>query len=170
MDLQHDPRTKQQIKDLLYSYLYDPVERKYQQKLKSLIQRNSLALNKPEECFSYRGNIYSLELSRIPRKVARLVPALHPEMDQYLADLKQLNEKELPYVLGFITQVLNASNDLQDYLRVLPESIHRPIEELIASCGCRTAQLPPETVEQLKARNAESIAMMKQRLVLNLLE
>lgn len=170
MDLQHDPRTKQQIKDLLYSYLYDPVERKYHQKLKSLIQRNSLALNKPEECFSYRGVIYFEELSRIPRKVARLVPALHPEMDQYLADLKQLNEQELPFVLGFITQVLNASNDLQDYLRVLPESIHKPIEELIASCGCRTTQLPAETVEQLKARNAQSIALMKQRLVLNLLE
>ena len=170
MEVQHDPRTKQQIKDLLYSYLYDPVERKYRQKLKSLIQRNSLVLNKLEECFSYRGNIYSLELSRIPRKVVRLVPALHPEMNQYLADLKHLNEKEMPYVMGFITQVLNSSNDLQDYLLVLPESIHRPIEKLISSCDYRTTQLSPETVEQLTARNAESIALMKQRLVLNLLE
>ena len=170
MEVQHDPRTKQQIKDLLYSYLYDPVERKYRQKLKSLIQRNSLILNKSEECFSYRGNIYSLELNRIPRKVARLIPALHPEMNQYLAELKHLNEKEMPYVMGFITQVLNSSNDLQDYLLVLPESIHRPIEKLISSCDYRTTQLSPETVEQLKARNAESIALMKQRLVLNLLE
>ncbi len=170
MDLQHDPRTKQQIKDLLYDYLYKPVERKYHKKLRSIIQRNSAALNTHEECFTYRGEIYSLEVKVLPRRMPRLAVSLQPEMNAYLADLKQLNERELPFVVGFINQVLNSSNDLQDYLRLLPDSIHKPIQDLISTCGCRTSQLTPEAVEALQEKNQRSIDLMKQRLVLNLLE
>ena len=91
-------------------------------------------------------------------------------MDLYLKDLNTLNTHEIPYVLGFINQVLNASNDLPDYLRVLPASIHQPIQDMINSCGCRTTQLTEETVAHLQQSNQRSIELLKQRLMLNLLE
>ena len=40
--LQHDPRTKQQIKDMLYAFLYEPVQRQFKTRLDTLINRNTL--------------------------------------------------------------------------------------------------------------------------------
>ena len=167
----YDPRTKNQLKDAILLYLYEPLKKSFDRKLKGIIQRNSTILNSPYDSFFYRGKLYVANINSVlPRKMNRLAPQLVDEMETYLKEEKELNSAELPYVTGFIIQVLNSSNYLQDYLRIFPESLHPPIEKLIASCGCQTTQLSPERVEQLKAQNAQPIAMIKQRLVLNLLE
>jgi len=87
----------------------------------------------------------------------------------YLKEVNELNMHEIPYVMGFINQVLNSSDDLNDYLRVLPETMHRPLKELMDICPCRTTKLSPETVEEMRTRNNHSIELMKRRLVTNLL-
>ena len=166
----HDPRTKQQIKDMLYQYIYEPVEQKFLKRLTDIGNRNASFLNSPHTSFTYRGVLYNPQDEQLPRRMNRLIPPLVPEMNLYLKDLNTLNTHEIPYVLGFINQVLNASNDLPDYLRVLPASIHPPIQDMINSCGCRTTQLTEETVAHLQQNNQRSIELLKQRLVLNLLE
>lgn len=167
--LQHDPRTKQQIKDMLYAFLYEPVQKQFKARLDSLIQRNTVVLGASHTSFTYKGNFYSNDPKAPPRKLNRLVPQLAAEMDSYLHDLKQLNDQEVLYVLGFINQVLNASNDLHDYLRVLPSSLHQPIQHLIASCPCRTKRLTEEQVQEIQAKNQHYIHLVKQRMVTNLL-
>ena len=167
--LQHDPRTKLQIKELLYAFLYEPVERQFKQRLHTLITRNTVIMGASHQSFSYKGNLYSNDPAPIPRKLNRLVPQLHADMDAYLADLKQLNDREVPYVMGFINQVLNASNDPHDYLRLLPSSVHQPIQALIDSCPCRTKKLTDEQVQEMQTRNQQSIDLVKQRMVTNLL-
>lgn len=167
--LQHDPRTKQLIKDTLYDFLYLPVQNSFKSRLDVLIVRNTLLGGYSHKSFNYKGVLYSCDNGSPPRKWNRLVPQLKPQMDEYLNDLKQLNEQELPYVVGFINQVLNASNDLQDYLQIFPESVHRPLEKLIASCPCGKLQLSNEKIVDLREKNAASIDMMKARMVKNLL-
>lgn len=167
--LQHDPRTKQQIKDILFDYLYGPVERHYKKQLEEIVLKNSAAMNMHEQYFTYKGVVYSSQAAPAIRRIVRLTPALHPAMDKYLKDTKQLNNTELPYVLGFINQVLNSSNNLQDYLKVLPDSVHGPINNLIASCPCRMIELSKDEVEHLKDKNKSSIELMKQRMLSNLL-
>ena len=167
--LQHDPRTKSQIKDMLYAFLYEPVQRQFKQRLDVLINRNTVMTGASHASFSYKGVLYTNDQSSPPRKLTRLVPALHQEMDAYLAELRQLNEREVPYVLGFITKVLNSSNDLHDYLRVFPNSLHRPIEQLIASFPCRTKRLTDEEVAEMQTKNQQSIDLMRQRMVTNLI-
>ena len=167
--LQHDPRTKSQIKDLLYAFLYTPVQQQFKQRLDTLITRNTVILGATHKSFIYKGTVYSCDSERMPRRMNRLSIQLIPDMDDYLADLKQLNDHELPFVLGFINQVLNASNDLHDYLRMLPQSVHQPIEQLIATCPCRAKHLTDEDVNAIQTKNQQSIALMKQRMVNNLL-
>lgn len=167
--LQHDPRTKSQIKELLYAFLYEPVQRQFKTRLDSLIIRNTAIAVASHQSFTYRGNLYTIDTSPVPRKLTRLVPQLHPDMDAYLADLKQLNDKEVPYVMGFINQVLNASNDPHDCLRLLPSSVHQPIQALIDSCPCRTKKLTDEQVQEMQTRNQHSIDLVKSRMVINLL-
>lgn len=167
--LEHDPRTKQQIKDALFGFLYNPVKRQFLTRLDTLVERNTLMGGYSHRHFVYKGVLYNTEQTVPPLKKNRLLAALRAPMDEYLLDLDNLNNNELPYVLGFINQVLNASCDLGDYLRVLPESVHLPLQQLIATCPCRNAAMTEAKVEQLKSNNQEPIQLMKQRLVTNLL-
>ena len=168
-NLIHDPRTKQQIKDILYDHLYGPVLGQFKKRIEALIVRNSKAIGSPYLSFVYKGEIYVCEGEKLPRRMNRLTPALQQEMDDYLRDQKEINDKELPYVIGFITQVLNSSNDLHDYLRVLPAAVHAPIQKLIDSCPCRTKKLTDAMVQDLMIRNSSYIEMMKRRMVANLI-
>lgn len=167
--LDHDPKTKSQIKDALFTFLYDPVRKQFKTRIETLIGRNTLIGGFAHKHFVYQGALYNAEPTTPPVRKNRLVPQLREPMDEYLRDLAELNNHELPYVLGFINQVLNASNALDDYLQVLPESTHQPVRQLAATCPCRIAVLSPEKIEQLKLKNEESINLIKRRLVTNLL-
>lgn len=167
--LQHDPKTKQQIKDLLYEFLYTPVQKQFKTRLDALIIKNAVLGGYAHASFMYRNVLYNCDTNPLPRKMNRLVVQLQGDMAEYLKDLKQLNERELPYVLGYINQVLNSSNDLRDYLRLLPQSVHQPILTLIDTCPCQTNKLSDETVAMLQVKNQNTISMMKSRMVLNLL-
>lgn len=167
--LEHDPRTKQQIKDALYAFLYEPVTRQFKSRIDTLIVRNTMIAGNTHKHFVYKGVLYNGESSPPPLKRNRLIPQLRVPMDEYLADLNQLNNTELPFVLGFINQVLNSSGDLADYMRVLPESVHQPLQQLLATCPCRATHLSEDMVESLKLKNDEPIKLMKARLMTNLL-
>ncbi len=168
-ELQHDPRTKQAIKEMLYAYLYEPVEHHYKQRLDTIIKRNASINGYSHNSFVYKDEFYTCDTNKPPRKANRLDKTLCKAMDEYLKELKQLNEQELPYVLGFINQVLNSSNGLSDYLRVLPESVHYPLNKLIATCPCKDCKLTEETVNELLAKNTVSITLMKKRMAINLI-
>lgn len=167
--LEHDGRAKQQIKDLLYSYIYEPVQRQFKTRLETLIVRNTVMAGYGHKHFSYKGQVYNADTTLPPLKKNRLLAALRPEMDSYLADLEKLNTYELPYVLGFINQVLNSSCDFEDYFRLLPESIHEPLRKLQAGCPCRTSRLTPDRIEQIRLTSETPVRLIKERLVRNLL-
>ena len=167
--LEHDPKTKSQIKDALYEFLYGPVQKQFKDRLETLILRNTIMGGYSHKHFTYKGEVYNSDVTPAPVRKNRLQAGLRAEMDDYLADVAELNGKELPYVLGFLNQVLNSSSDLTDYMRILPESVHHPLQKLMDTCPCRTASLGEERVSSLMARNQEPINMIKRRLVLNLL-
>jgi hypothetical protein len=167
--LQHDPRTKQQIKDTLYDLLYEPSQRRFQEQLNDIIHRNTIAGGYSHKSFIYREVTYSCDTEPLPRRMNRLMSHLQPDMDAYLSEVKVLNDTELPYVLGFITRVLNSSNELHDYLRVLPDALHRPIKHLIDSCPCRNRKLDDTEVGALQAQGTMAIELMQNRMVTNLL-
>lgn len=169
MDVQNDPRTKQMIKDMLYNHIYDPVEYRLHEKLKLIMGKNRLLNHHDMDYFSYKAKVYSLDGTLI-RSAPKLDQSLHGEMQEYLKELNELNRFEIPYVLNFINQALNASNDLRDYLKILPECLHQPIQELIDAHECRTERLSAEEVEAFKEHNAKPILMVKKRLLLNVVE
>ena len=167
--LQHDPRTKQQIKDVLYEYLYAPLDKQFKKRLQQIAMKNAVLNGYSHASFIFKNVVYNCDTTALPRKMNRLHVQLHPVMNEYLKEAKQLNEKELPYVLGFITQILNSSNELHDYLRLLPQSVHHPVQSLIDTCPCKGKKLSDETVDLLNQKNKGPIALIKQRMVNNLL-
>ena len=165
---QHDPRTKRMIKDVLYELLYTPIQKQFKQRLDQLIVKNAVLGGYSHKSFMYKNVLYNCDTNAMPRKMNRLVIQLQPAMNEYLKELKQLNEDEL-HVLGYITQVLNSSNELHDYLRLLPPSVHPAIQGLINTCSCRGKRLPDETVALLQEKNLGPVQLMKNRMVTNLL-
>lgn len=167
--LEHSADTKQRIKDLLFEYIYAPVQRQFATRLETLIVRNAVMGGYGHKHFSYKGEIYNCDTTSPPLKKNRLLAALRPEMDSYLADQHRINTEELPYVVGFLTQVLNSSCDIEDYFKVLPEAIHEPLRKLQATCPCRTSHLTPDRLEQIRLGSGHPIQLIKERLVQNLL-
>lgn len=166
--LQHAPRTKQQIKDALYAFLYSPAEKHLKKQIDALIIKNAVLCGHSHKSFMYKNTLYNCDTNPLPRKMNRLDSRLYAEMGEYLAEVKQLN-KELPYVIGYINQVLNASNDLRDYLRLLPDAVHRPVQSLIATRPCKAKKMSQEAVSLLQEKNSASIDMLRRRMVTNLL-
>jgi len=168
--LQHDPRTKQQIKDLYYEFLYTPVQKYYEKRLNAIVIENTLRTRSGHKSFYYKGVFYNRDItppSTLKRN--RLVTELHPKMDEYLTEVKYINEQEQPFVLGFITQVLNSSNGLHDYLRILPEVLHPVLNKLVETCPCKACILSEEKAEEIRQFNQKSIQMVKVRMLKNLL-
>ena len=167
--LQHDPRTKSQIKEALYEFLYEPTMKQFKARLEQIISKNCLAQKTDDRCFSYKAVVYQSEDATVPFKKLRLAPSLYDLMDQYLLELDELNRQEIPYVVGFINQVLNASNEFGDYIKLFPDSVHRPLNKMVANCPCKTTKLSDDAVMDLLIRNQSSITLIKKRLVINLL-
>ena len=169
-ELKYDPKSKQIIKNAMFNFLYQPLEVSTNKRLKTLIIKNSLLHGNNQHWVSYRNKEYATDSTKVrPRAMNRLKAELRPLMDEYLEDLVEINTVERPYVLGFINQTLNASSSLQDYLKIFPESMHKPLKHFIDTCGSRVGKLEPEMVASIKQRNQIPIELMKKRMVLNLL-
>ena len=167
--LQYDPRTKQQIKDALYDFLYTPVQNQFKLRLDTIIIRNTLLAGNGHKSFNYKNEFYNCDTGPMPRVWNRLLPQLRPLMDEYLTEIEHLHQYEVPFVLGYINKVLNASNALGDYLRLLPDCTHRPLEKMISSSSWKATKLDEDTVISIREQNAVSINLIKQRMVTNLL-
>ena len=167
--LQHDPRSKTMIKDMLFDFLYAPTIKQFRARLEGIITKNCQLTNNSTRAFHYKGEHYISHDAVLPVTRLRLDPSLAIYMDQYVIEQNQLNNYELPYVVGFLTAVLNSSNELQDYLKVFPDAVHRPLSALIAQCPCKTSKLSADMIIDLQIRNQVSINLMKQRLMTNLL-
>lgn len=167
--LQHEPLTKRQVKAVLYEFLYTPAEKQFRTRLDTLIVQNTLITGFSHKSFNYKGVLYSCDTTPAPRKWNKLSPQLKDQMDEYLQEVDELNRKELPYVLGYINQVLNSSSNFGDYLKLFPECLHPPLKKLIDSCPCHTAVLEPRRIAELTKQHQDSIILIKKRMVINLL-
>jgi len=166
--LTYDPRSKKLIRDTLYDFLYQPVNDSFQKRLDTIIEGNSLRMNNAQQHMLYQGELYSMSKAGVvERPTNRCHQDILPLMKDYVEDLDRLNQKEVPYVLGYITQVLNSSESLQDYLKLLPESVHNPLKKL--SCPYKHETLKPDRIEAIQEKNHQAIALIKQRMVENLL-
>lgn len=166
-----DPRIKQQIKLSLVEAMYAPSERRFANKLRDIIIDNSTKAGYSHHSFSYKGQYYNLETIPLRYKNQHLLPELHARMDAYLADIKHLEYTEKPYVVGFFNKVLNASNSIEDYCRLLPECVHTAMAEYTAADWAAhhlPRELSDDQVEAFQLAHSDWILMLKKRKVLDL--
>lgn len=169
--LDHDPMTKQRLKHALYHFLYTPVEQQFAVRLKTIVDKNCMTGGFSHRSFVYRGVLYNVDTSNFPGGVKRnrLVPSLHGEMNEYIKDKYKIRDEEMPLIMGFLNTVLNSSNAVVDYLKLLPEAVHKPIRDLAHICPSCPEQLTAAQVEDITNRSKLSIMLLRERMVRNLL-
>lgn len=168
--LAYDPRTKKRIKDAIYEHLYGPALEKFQKRLEELINKNTSLYKNTQPCFKYKGEVYTREPGKmVPRPTNWLDQSLYGEMEAYLSEVREMEEDELPYVMGYLNKVLNASDSFQDYYKLFPEAIHPVLRKLEESCPCRNDLLDIKTIEKIRNSNVIAIRRIKRRMTLNLL-
>jgi hypothetical protein len=164
-------RLKAEIKEAIERFLYEPVERHFKRRLDEIIIANTLAGKYHVKSFHYKGIQYHCEDGRPPRDWNRLLPQFKEQMDEYLRDVKAIDEKERPFIFGYINQVLNSSNHLADYYALLPDSAHRPIKELNVDTSFMYPYplMAKDKMDRILVQNQKPIEMLKTRMVTNLL-
>lgn len=167
-----DPRIKQQIKAALSNFMYAHVNHKANVRLQEIIVANTTGSRYLHQSFSYKGAYFSFELKPPRFKNQRLLSELRPAMDAYLAEKKELEYNEIPFVLGFFNKVLNASDSMTDYLKLLPECVHRAVEPFMDIAWISwhlPSTLSDAQVEAFQLEHQDWIMLLKKRMVLDLL-
>ena len=163
-----DPGVKYRIKTAIINFLYTPAFNSLQEKLEHLIVKNTLIGKYPQKAFTYKGRYYGSGDPPKSLRMNRLVPELVDEMDEYLAESGELTEKELPYVEGYITKVLNYSNSIEIYKRLLPDYLHAIIDNTAQFIPCLDSISDAE-IESIKQNHTYPLELMAKRMALNLL-
>lgn len=165
----YDPRIKAEIKERIKLFLYREPEARLRDELEQLIVVNDQLSNKGHYMFTYKGVRYKwydhmpLMWGALP-----LHTSLHARMDQYLKETKELVE-ESSLTLGYIQNILNRSDDPDDYLRLIPSALHLPIQDLLDLSSGIKKTLSLTDAEKLVKTHERSVDLIKQRLMLNLL-
>lgn len=170
----YDFVVKQHIKDVLYTHLYGSVDARYNASMDQLIERNSYECGNAQLAFVYDGQMvrHSQFVPKGSPPIHKTNPLASELVSPYLqlqAERNQLFTKELPYVMGYINQVLNISDSFDDYVALLPESLHNVLERLRSECPRLPQELQQSDLENLRGKNTSSIELLKQRLLSNLL-
>lgn len=166
-----DPRTKQSIRDRMHESLYQHVERRYNEGLQEIIDKNTLMGQHRHACFSYKGVTYG-EPARFVYN--RLHDELKPAMDKLLADRKEIRDKEEPFIRGFFNRALNKSNSIQDYLLMFPDCLHSTLAlfstpEWRASSWWLPRELSDEEIEKFKVDHEPWLEILRNRMMLDLI-
>lgn len=167
--MSHNPRLKSQMKKLILAILYEPYELGRRKVLNEIIQRNCVLQKISLDMFTYKGSYFSY--SPIPTRLPKpkLHPDLHVKMDAWLAEEQSMSLIERPYIDGYVTSVLNSSNEVGDWLRLLPDSIQGSIRTLLLGNVTYPTDLPDEEIIRILEVNSLSIQLMKERMARNLL-
>lgn len=160
---------KHAIQTSLMAHLYNPVRDRHTKQLESLIVRNSLLRKVGVKAFRYKGTLYrSLDCPGGVIQAPRLHEDLEPEMAQMLEEQREIHSVEEPMVKGYITLVLNLSDNIEDYLLLLPQSLHRSIVSLaLPYRGER--RVSEDTAPYVMEPHLRCIQLIKERMVSNLI-
>lgn len=166
-----DPRMKQTIRDKMRENLYQHVDRRFNETLAEIIERNTLMRQFRYACFTYKGVSYGESVRFCTN---RLHPELHDTMDKLLKDREQIRTEEEPFIIGFFNRALNKSNSIQDYLLMFPDCMHATLSlfttsEWKASQWWFPRELSDEQIAQFKEDHEPWLEKLRNRMMIDLI-
>ena len=163
----HNALINYSIRARINDSLYLPVDQDFKKRLKTIAEQNCRLLGVSHLSFSYKGVVFNADHTFPSRYSTRLHSSLYGAMSEYLHEKEQIDTYEKPIVLGGINHLLNSTNNIEDVLMVLPDSLHSDLG--VCFRDTTKARLNQKKLEKLKETLKPAITLMKERMALNLL-
>lgn len=176
-----DKSVRPQIRHALMLHLYYQENEASRQTLREIIQENCAIEAHTLFGFHYMfmwydlGSVPGAGYSTSPPGRGVHIPlhrSLHERMDTWLANKRKVEREEQHIVTGYFTAVLNTSDSAHDWLKLIPDEVHKPILDQM-SWGILQDPFPPiltdAQVEMFLSKQERFLNVVKGRLVLNLL-
>lgn len=161
-----DPTKKYNVRLMLEEFIYKPAETQLEKKLNAIMNSHSIDDPHRSMAFMFKGQVYAPKDYRSPGKITLLSRRLYPNMEEWLKETNKLQEEKTK-ASNYLTCILNEAKNLADLQALLPECLH-PGLGIIGSANL-SSLLTPEHIEAVNHQHTDSIQMIKERLVLNLL-
>lgn len=174
------PIAKWAIRDFLLLELYNPVEERKQRDTKVLVEKNVVLLQAedmqlhkkvlPEHfhrSFAYNGQFYSIEQDSGPRNRNWLHKSLEPEMQEFLTHYGNVTEERL-MVSGFFDSMLATFPAPGDWLQILPQTLHEPLQAYVTAPSWDPVKTPAE-IDAFMAKHKPRYDLIRQRMAINLI-
>lgn len=163
-----NPYLKQDVLAMISEHVYSAAHRRMNKRLEEIITKNTSMIGSGDMVLSYKGEYYSCQgVRRTEKKTNRILPILRPYMDEWINDNNALHD-EIGLVETYLATVLNASNNVSDYFRLLPDCVHPALQPYAQQPNVQPP-LSDEQVQAIQAKNQKAMSMIKQRLLLNLI-
>lgn len=155
------------------NFVYAAMEKRRWETLESIIRRNDIAVGMQRWVFNYAGKRWhQVRFKGVPQNVPVLADILVPEMDQYIAEGKQVEEIEKPMVQAYLRAILNSDPDPTIALLRIPTALHGPIREAIQAAeehhGVK-ADMDFEQVQELVGAYGPAADAIRMRMMYNMM-
>jgi len=145
--------------------LFEEAIQSLQDDLESIIQDNTALVGSTHASFIYKGKYYNQELD-VATSFHDLHESLYVRMDDYLAEMKQIFDYEVPIIRGTLKSLFIASDRISDYKQVLPEQVHKAFDDFFDTGSPRRFMMPTEII-RMKQRITPFLTVMKARMLNN---
>ena len=171
----HDPLIRFEIKELILDNLYKSEEAFQQEQLAALIDVNSELAGNQQPFFTFKGKTYCKDLAKPLDRSSKgvvYVNALHKslrdQMKSWLKDQEEIAD-ERASVIRYLQAMFSATMHAEDFLRVLPPSLHQTIQHYKSSFDDGVGTLQGEALKEFQQNNAKGLAAIKNRMAMGLL-
>lgn len=157
--------------EILQEHLYRNTKTYHFKLLSDLITKNSVLCFNARKSLSFGGNCYVIGGNQPHLRISPnlLHHSLRGEMREYLTKVEK-SEQEIALVKGFFQKIMFLTNKEQDYCNLLPTVMHPAVRQLSPYLDKEEGHLSPEEVTAFLVENESYINLIKQRLILNLID
>lgn len=156
----------------LQKFVYGPFDDYYERELTAIVELNDAQLGGRTYRFRYQGKIYDQPRIRVTGKrpqVYHLFEEFHERFQKLLDEKVVIDNEERPFVMNYLTRVLTRSQDTHAAIQALPSVLRRPFVQYIQDNKLETSELNIDEVGEAVGACEKSLALLKQRLMLNIL-
>lgn len=164
MNTNYSPLDKSNIRTLLIGNIFEGSDKELEKSLESLIQRHSNLCTENVTSFMYKGNVfYTKDWVPSGGRIRLLDRSLYEVGDKYIKEANELKSQKQT-VSGFLSVLLTKSNTPAQLWAYCPPCIRGAIEH-----PSMPVDIPEEEINSFWEANKETIDIIKENLVLNLL-
>lgn len=170
MDRRTKANFKLKVREALLSYIYSPVEKRNELRLKDLIDENDALTGVQYFGFIYRNKFHTQSrYARPPQNIPRLFSSLHARMDEILDEERFIEREERPLIAGYLQKWLNSSDDAEILFQRLPTALRVPFQNVLDTEGMKLTDVDMDDAAHEMGIGERSLDALKIRLMTNII-